>query len=204
MNDITTTLANNIKRDGQLIYGKDFKNNTNRIYINFKDNNIYYINGFEWNDKIYKKKKYKSVENKTIIIKRLTSLLPSKDVDIVQLFIKLFPEDSWETVLHKEESVKNAVKGDNNTYYFTFNTDPLLIHVYSRLKPLLMAIYKNESEIDRWYECNKTELAVISWISLSMNSQQPELNIYFTKIDAQLSLLHSMKKLETIRRPTST
>ena len=196
--EITTNLNNNISKKGQLIYGKDFKNNTNRIYINFEENNIFYINGFEWNNNIYKKKKYKSVENKTIIIKRLTSLLPPK---IVDLFIKLFPEDSWETVLHKEENIKNADKGNNNTYYFTFNTDPLIIHVYSRLKPLLMEIYNDESEIDRWYECNKTELAVISWISLSINNQQPELNIYFTKIDAEMSLLHSMKKLEIIRTP---
>lgn len=196
LEEIETVLNNNISKKGQLIYGKDFKNNTNRVYINFEENNMYFINGFEWNNNIYKKKKYKSVENKTIIIKKLTSLFPSR---IVDLFIKLFPEDSWETVLHKEESIKNTDKENNNTYYFTFNTDPLLIHVYSRLRPLLIEIYKDESEIDRWYECNKTELAVISWISLSINNQQPELNIYFTKIDKEQSLLHSMNKLKNVR-----
>ena len=31
----------------------------------------------------------------------------------------------------------------------------------------------------------KQNLAVISWISLSINNEQPELNIYFTKIDPE-------------------
>ena len=35
LKEIKTILNNNISKKGQLIYGKDFKNNTNRIYINF-------------------------------------------------------------------------------------------------------------------------------------------------------------------------
>ena len=193
LQNIIGTLKNNIDYDGQFIYGKDFKNNTNRIYINYEKDKKYYINGFEWNNSIYKQKEYVSVENKTIIVKKLTELLPEK---IFKYFIELFPEDSWKVILERKD-----IKGgsNSNSYYFSFQTEPLLIHIYDRIKPLLLELYNNEEDIEKWYECYKTELSSISWISFSKKSNNDiELNIYFAKIDPQLSLRLSFNKLKSL------
>ena len=142
---------------------------------------------------MYKEKYYISVENKTIMIKNLTELLPEK---VFKYYIELFPEDSWKLILERKD-----IKGgsNSNSYYFRFQTEPLLIHIYDRLKPLLLELYNNEENIEKWYKCYKNESISISWVSFGKNSNNDiEFNIYSAKVDPQISLRLSYNKLKSL------
>jgi hypothetical protein len=189
--EITNTLTSIIDKDGQLIYGKDFKNNYNRVYLNYKETNEkYIIYGYEWNDSHYNYKKYVSLENKSNIIKILSELFGS---NITQTFIKIFKEYTWDVLLEKSDS--NSQINKSNSYYFSFKIDPILKNIYDELKQLLLLFNNQESAIEKWYECNKGN--VISWVTVSLNKDNtPELNIYFVSSDDGMEILtESINKL---------
>ena len=199
--DILDKIENNMNRvmdkDGQFIYGHDFKNNYERVYLNYiEGNQKYFIDGYEWNRTHYNYKNYKSMENVSNVIKRLSELFSHQVAD---MFIKIFPEDNWDVLLEKTGT------DSSESYYFSFKIDPILKNIYPQLKELLYHINSDKDMIDKWYECNKDNL--ISWITLNLTgSNETELNIYFIAADKNLQmftenmakLLHSRKILDKI------
>ena len=199
--DILTKINNKLKnvlhKDGQFIYGHDFKNNYERVYLNYREgNHKYLIDGYEW-DKVHANyKNYKSIDNVSNVIKRLSELFSHQ---VAEMLIKIFPEDNWDVLLEKTGT------DSSKSYYFSFKIDPILKNIYPQLKELLYHIHSDKDMIDKWYECNKDNL--ISWITLNLTgSNETELNIYFIAADKNLQmftenmakLLHSRKILDTI------
>ena len=189
---INDQLNNVIEKDGQLIYGFDFKNNYERVYLNYKEGKEkYFIDGYEWNLNYKNYKNYKSIDNTTNIIKELAELFNNK---ITDMLLQIFPEDNWDILLEKTDTVLSK------SYYFSFKIDPMLKNVYPKLKELLYYINPNKYIINKWYECNRNN--IISWITLSLDkNNEVELNIYFISSDKNLQLFtENMAKLIQSRK----
>ena len=197
LNKIDDKLKSVINKDGQFIYGNDFKNNYERIYLNYKEgNHKYLIDGYEW-DKVHANyKNYKSIENVSNVIKRLSELFSHQ---VAEMLVKIFTEDNWDVLLEKTDT------DSSKSYYFSFKIDPILKNIYPQLKELLYHIHSDKEIIDKWYECNKNN--IVSWITLNLTgSNETEFNIYFISTDDNLQmftenmakLLHSRKILDKI------
>tara|TARA_B100000963_G_C22619135_1_gene668944 strand:- start:1472 stop:2530 length:1059 start_codon:yes stop_codon:yes gene_type:complete len=188
---IEDNLNKNIDKDGQLIFGKDFKNNYKRVYINYKDTNEYKMDGYEMKDNYYNHKNYTYLRNTSNIIKTLSELFGNYVSDMI---INLFPEDNWDVLLEKSDSKIDINHSKGNSYYISFKIDPILRNIYQKLKELLLYINSDEKLIEDWYECNKNNS--ISWITLNKNSlNEIEFNIYFvTSNNNMIRLKESMDK----------
>ncbi len=197
LDTIENKLKNVIHKEGQFIYGHDFKNNYERVYLNYKEGNQkYYIDGYEWDSKHTNFKNYRSIENVSNIIKRLSELFSHQ---VAEMLLKIFPEDNWDVLLEKTDT------DSSKSYYFSFKIDPILKNIYPQLKELLYHIHPDKETIDKWYECNKNN--IVSWITLNLTgSGETEFNIYFISSDdniqifteTMVKLLHSRKILDTI------
>ena len=194
---IDDKLKSVMNKDGQFIYGHDFKNNYERVYLNYKEGKQkYLIDGYEWDRTYSNYKNYKSIDNVSNVIKRLSELFSHQ---VAEMLVKIFPEDNWDVLLEKTDT------DSSKSYYFSFKIDPILKNIYPQLKELLYHIHSDREKIDKWYECNKDN--IISWITLNLTgNNETEFNIYFISADNNLQmfsenmakLLHSRKILDKI------
>ena len=174
-NKIKKEILNCIHFEGQLIYGIDFKNNSNRIYLNYKDNNEkYIIKGLQWsqNSDIFIKE-YQHIENHNLVLKKLSKMF---DINIVTKFLELFPVQSWDDACFKNDN--SLTETDINSIQFAFKFTPKVNSMGLKLKDFIKLFYKNNNEklIDNWLNCFKD--TVITYIQIGKRNDNNELTIY--------------------------
>lgn len=163
--------------DGQVIVGHDYGRNYNRIYFNYKFNNLYYMFGIDYNNKgkIISKKRYSEIINKFDIRTNLEKTFPKK---IINNFLNEFNISVFDSVYQK---VNTSINGNKpTTYYFSFIVPLTLELVIDKMDNILNDIfmdYKNNNKFINWYNFNKNNL--VNWITFGIdNNYDIDINLY--------------------------
>lgn len=187
-NKLIRSIKKSIKnRKGQFIYGEDLLNKSKRVYLNYNENNKFFINAYEWSKNSFAIKNYDSVEKKDWK-KLITILKNSFGERLIKKVLNTIPIKNWDYVYSKKDS-RN--KNNEICYYFSFKYEPMLKEIYGNLLNLLEEIYFGEKDIiNRWYESYKN--CLVSWITLSKNNCI-KLSIYFCSYGRGIDFLTNLK-----------
>ncbi len=160
--------------EGQLVIGVDFKNNSKRIYLNYKNNiGKFIIKGLQWeNNNVIFIKEYEHIENHQIVLKKIGKMF---DLNIVNKFLEIFPVESWDDICFKND---NSLKeSDINSIQFAFKFSPKVNILNDKLLKFIKLFYnKDDILLDKWIKCFKD--TVITYIQLGKRDNKNELTIY--------------------------